>query len=73
MGYVPPLTTELAALDRDLDAESLEVDDDGENDNSREQAHNIRKPLSPESRTTCIMSREQEVEQRNDGMFKLGS
>ena len=42
---------ELVALDRDLDAESLEVDNDGENNDSREQAHNIRKPLSRKPHT----------------------
>ena len=35
-GIHSPLTTELVALDRDLDAESLEVNNDGENNNSRE-------------------------------------
>jgi hypothetical protein len=40
-GVRSPLTTELVALDGDLDAESLEVDDDGKNNDSREQAHNV--------------------------------
>jgi len=70
------LTTELVALNGDLDAESLEVDDDGKNNDSREQAHDVGKPLPPEGlmqRTTFIMPREQKVEQCNDGTFKLGS
>jgi len=70
------LTTELVALDGDLDAESLEVDNDGKNNDSREQAHNVGKPLPPEGLaqgTTFIMPGEEEVEQRNDGTFKLGS
>ena len=70
------MTTELVALDGDLDAESLEVDNDGKNNDSREQAHNVGKPLPPEGLaqgTTFIMPGEEEVEQRNDGTFKLGS
>ena len=72
-----PLTTKLVALNGDLDAESLEVDDDSKNNDSREQAHDVGKPLSPESlltqHTTFIMPREQKVEQRNNGTFKLES
>jgi len=69
-----PLTIGLVALNGDLNAESLEVDDDGKNNNHQEQAHDVRKPLLPEGlmqRTTFIMPREQEVEQCNDGTFKL--
>ena len=70
------MTTESVALDRDLDTEPLEVDDDGENNDSREQAHNVGKSVPPEclaQRTSFIMPRKQEVEERNDGAFKLGS
>ena len=54
--------------------ESLEVNDDGKNNDSREQAHDIGKPLPPEGLIQCatfITPREQEVEQLNDGTFKL--
>jgi hypothetical protein len=63
-------------FDGGLDAESLEIDDDGGNNDGREQAHTVGKPLPPEGltqRTTFIMLREQEVEQCSDGTFKLGS
>ena len=69
------MTTELVALDRDFDAESLKVYDDGENDDSREKAHDVGESLPPEGlaqRTAFVMPREQEVEQRNDGTFELG-
>jgi hypothetical protein len=75
-GVRSPFTTELVALGGDLDAESLEADDEGKNNDSREQVHDVGKPLPPEGltqRTTFIMPREQEVEQHNDGTFKLGS
>jgi len=68
------LTMGLVALNGDLNAESLEVDDDGKNNDSREQAHDVGKPLLPEGlmqRTTFIMPRKQEVKQCNDGTFKL--
>jgi len=54
----------------------LEVDDDGENNDGREQAHDIWEPLPPEGlaqRTTFIMPREQEVEHGNDSTFEFGS
>jgi len=69
------LSAELVALDRDFDAESLKVDDDGENNDSREQAHDVGEPLPPEGLAQCtafVMPREQEMEQRNDGTFELG-
>ena len=57
-GVRSPLSAELVALDGALDAESLEVDDDGKDNDGREQAHDIRQPLPPESlaqRTAFIM------------------
>ena len=54
----------------------MEGDDDGKNKDSREQAHNVWKPLLLEGlaqHTTFITTGEQEVEQRSDCTFKLGS
>ena len=47
-GVGTTLATESVALDRDFNAESLEVDDDSENDDSRDQAHDVGEPLPPE-------------------------
>ena len=69
------MSAELVTLDGDLDAESLEVDDDGKDNDGREQAHNIRQPLPPESlaqRTAFIVPREQEVEHGDNGTLELG-
>lgn len=44
----PSLSTELVALHRNLDTESLEINNDGENNDSRNQIHDIRETFSPE-------------------------
>lgn len=61
-------------LDRDLNAESLEVDDSGENDESRQEVHHVRKVLAIEGflqGTLLVGPGQEEVEQSDDGALEL--
>ena len=75
-GIRTTLTTETVALDRDFDAETLEVDNDSENNDSSDQVHNVRKTVTPErftKGTALVVPGEEKVEERDDGALKLGS
>lgn len=70
----PTLTTEPVALDGDFNTEALEVNNDGEDDNSREEGHDIRKTLSPESLAEgapLVVPCEEKMEKSDDGTLKL--
>ena len=62
------------ALERNLDAEALEVDDSGEDDERREQVHDVGQILAVE----CLLERngfigpgQEQMEQRDDRTFKF--
>lgn len=70
------LTTSTLGTDRENNPESLEVDDDEEDDHSRQQIGHIRKILSVE----CLLQSpgfvrpcEQKVKERNDSSLELSS
>ena len=75
-GVAAALAAEAVALDGDLDAEALEVDDDGEDSDSRNEVHNVGEPLAPErlaEGTALVIPSEEEVEQRDNSTLKLGA
>jgi hypothetical protein len=54
----------------------LQVDDGGEDDDSRDEVHDIWQPLSPESSTECtagVTSSENEMEQADDSTLEFSS
>jgi len=68
------LATETVGLDRKLDAEALQIDDDCENDNGREEIHNVGEIGAVESLLECaslVLSGEEEMNKRNDGAFEF--
>ena len=70
------LTTELGRLDRDFDTEALQVNDNQEHSQRRDEIRHVGQALAVESlfkRTGLVVPREQKVEQRNDGTLKLGT
>lgn len=69
-------STLAAGLDGNLDAEALEVDDRGEDDEGSEQVHDVRERLAVESLAESlplVAPSEEEVEEGNDGTLELGS
>ncbi len=69
------MSTETVALDWDLDAEALKVNDDGKHGKSGDKIHHVRKALSPKSLskgTAFIVPSKKKVEEGNDGTLKLG-
>ena len=75
-GESATLTTEARALDRDFNAEALEVDDDGKDNDSRDEVHDVGKTITPESLAegaALIVPGEEEVEKSDNGAFELGA
>lgn len=75
-GVRSALAPEPVALDGDLDAESLEVDDEGKDSDGRDEVHDVRETLAVEGlleRAALVVPGEEEVEERNEGALKLGS
>lgn len=73
-GVGAALSTEAVALDRDLDAEPLQVNDNSEDDRSGNQVHDVREPFTPESFAECtslVVPGEEEMKEGNDCTFKL--
>lgn len=69
------LAAEAVRLERDLEAEALEVDDDAEDDGCCEEVHDVREAVAPEcfaERTALVVPGEEEMEERDDGAFELG-
>lgn len=67
-------TTLAGRLDGDLDAETLEVDDSAENDEGRNQVHDVGQVLAVEGllKGNCLVRPgEQEVDQSDDGTLEL--
>jgi hypothetical protein len=68
------LAAETVALDWNLDAEALKVNDDGKHGKSGDKIHHVRKALSPESfskGTAFVVPSKKKVEEGNDGTLKL--
>ena len=68
------LPTETVALDRDLNAEALQVNNNGKDDSSGNQVHDVRETVPPESLAECaslVIPGEEEMEESNDCTFKL--
>jgi hypothetical protein len=73
-GVCPTLAAELVALNRYLDADALEVDDDGKGDDGRDQVHNIGETIPPErlvESMSLVVLGEEEVEEHNNGAFEF--
>jgi len=70
------LATETIALDWDLNAEALKVNDNGKHGKSSDEVHHVGKTLTPESLPkgpTLIIPGKEEVEKGDDGSLELGS
>ena len=70
------LSTEPVRLDGDLNAESLKVDDGGENDDGRDEVHDVGKTATPESLTKCptlVVPGEEEMEEGNESTLEFRS
>jgi hypothetical protein len=75
-GVGSSLTSHLARLDGDFDSESLEVDDDGKDDNGGQEVHDIGQSFPVEcflERSRLVVPGKQQVEKGNDGTFEFGS
>ena len=75
-GVRATLATELVALYGNFNAESLEVNDDSEDNDSRDEVHNIGKTFPPKSLSegaALIVPGEEEMEESDESALKLGS
>lgn len=75
-GVRSTLTTEPVRLDRNLDAETLEIDNNGENDYGGDQVHDVGETVAPEGLTEgtpLVVPGEEEMEEGDDGAFELGT
>lgn len=70
------MATETVALDGDLNAEALEVDDNGKDNQSREEVHDVGETLPPEGLlegARLVVPGEEEVEKCDDGTLEFGA
>jgi len=70
------LTTETIALDWNLNAEALKVNDNGKHSKSGDEVHHVGKTLTPESLPkgpALVIPGEEEVEKGDDGTLELRS
>jgi len=75
-GVGSALPTEPVGLDRNLDTETLEVDDSSEDDGGGNEVHDVGKATTPESLTksaTLVVPGEEEVEEGNESTLKFGT
>ena len=75
-GVGSSLTTVLVALDRNLDSESLEVDDQSKDRYCCQQIHDIWQSVAVEGLLQCsglVVSREEQVEEGDEGSFEFRS
>lgn len=75
-GVRATLSTEAVALDRNFDAEALEVNDDGKYGKRSDEIHHVRETFTPESfaqGATFVIPCEEKVEQRNDSTLEFGA
>lgn len=70
------MASEPIAFDGNLDAESLQVDNDSKDRDSGNEVHDIWQPLAPQGllqRTAFVVPGQKEVEECNKGTLKLGT
>lgn len=70
------LSAEFAALDWNLEPESLKVDNERKHSYGSDQVHNVRQPLPVErflQSATFVVPGEEEVKQGDESSFELGS
>ena len=70
------MASEPIAFDGNLDAESLQVDNDGKDRDSGNEVHDVRQPLAPQGlfqRAAFVVPSQKEVEERNKSAFELGA
>ena len=75
-GVGSTLSTEPVRLYRDLNAESLEVDDGGENDGGGNEIHDVGKAGTPEGFTegaTLVVPGEEKMEEGNESTLEFWS
>jgi len=75
-GVGATLATEAVALDGDLNAEALEVDDGGEDDNGGQEVHDVGQAVAPQcllEGTGLVVPGEEKVEEGNDSTLELGA
>lgn len=75
-GVGSTLATELVRLDRDFNAETLEVDDSSENNGGGDEVHDVGKATTPEGLTksaALVVPGEEEVEEGNKSTLKFWS
>ena len=75
-GVVSLLSTVLLVLDRKIDTPSLEVDDNDEDQDSRQKVGQVRKILTVESLLEgldLVGTSDEKVEKSNDSSFELGT
>jgi hypothetical protein len=66
----------VVTLDEDLDPKTLQVDDGGEDNDGRDEVHNVRQTFPPKHFMECtsrIAPNEDEIEQRKDSTLEFGS
>jgi hypothetical protein len=71
-----PSSPKAVTLDEDLDPETLQVDDGGEDDDGRDEVHNVRETFPPKRFMECtsrIAPNEDEIEQSKDSTLEFGS
>ena len=74
-GVRSSLAPEAVRLHRDLEAESLQIDDDGKHGDGRNEVHDIGQALAPERLAECaafVIPGEKKVEQRHDRALEFG-
>ena len=75
-GVGTTLAAETVALDGDLDSETLQVNDDGKDDDGGDQVHDVEETLAPEGlaeSAAFVVPGEKQVEERDNGTLELGA
>lgn len=75
-GVSSSLSSVSVALDRNFDSESLEIDDEGEDGDGRDEIHDVGESFPVEcllQRSSLVVPSEEEMEEGDDGSFEFGS
>ena len=75
-GVGTALASEAVRLDWDLDAETLEVNDDSEHEDGDDEVHDVGESVTEERLSegaALVVPGEEEVEEGDDGAFELGT
>jgi hypothetical protein len=70
------VASEPVRLDRNLDAEALEIDNESKDNDGGNEVHNVGQAVAPERFAECsalVVPREEEVEERDNGALELGA